>query len=72
MSIREQTARAELRTRREDFIVFGAPLIGEEEIAEVVDTPRSGWPSTGPKAKRVERAINIGLAITLALALVGG
>jgi dTDP-4-amino-4,6-dideoxygalactose transaminase len=36
-------------------IVFGAPLIGEEEIAEVVDTLRSGWLGTGPKTKRFER-----------------
>ena len=35
-------------------IVFGAPLIGEEEIAEVVDTLRSGWIGTGPKTKRFE------------------
>lgn len=42
------------RTRREDFIVFGAPLIGEEEIDEVVDTIRSGWLSTGPKTKLFE------------------
>lgn len=36
-------------------IVFGAPLIGEEEITEVVDTLRSGWIGTGPKTKRFER-----------------
>lgn len=35
-------------------IVFGAPLIGEEEIAEVVDTLRSGWLGTGPKANQFE------------------
>jgi dTDP-4-amino-4,6-dideoxygalactose transaminase len=35
-------------------ITFGAPLIGEEEIAEVVDTLRSGWLGTGPKTKRFE------------------
>ncbi|MBI3942878.1 MAG: DegT/DnrJ/EryC1/StrS aminotransferase family protein, partial [Chloroflexi bacterium] len=39
---------------RPDFLVFGAPLIGEEEIAEVVDTLRSGWLGTGPKVKRFE------------------
>jgi dTDP-4-amino-4,6-dideoxygalactose transaminase len=32
------------------------PDIGEEEIAEVVDTLRSGWITTGPKAKRFEEA----------------
>lgn len=36
------------------FIPFALPDIGEEEIAEVADTLRSGWLSTGPKAKRFE------------------
>ena len=31
------------------------PLIGEEEIAEVVDTLRSDWITTGPKVKRFEQ-----------------
>jgi dTDP-4-amino-4,6-dideoxygalactose transaminase len=35
-------------------VVFGAPFVGEEEIAEVVDTLRSGWLGTGPKTKRFE------------------
>ena len=37
------------------FIPFALPDIGEAEIAEVVDTLRSGWGTTGPKAKRFER-----------------
>jgi dTDP-4-amino-4,6-dideoxygalactose transaminase len=36
------------------FLPFALPQIGEEEIAEVVDTLRSGWVTTGPKAKRFE------------------
>jgi dTDP-4-amino-4,6-dideoxygalactose transaminase len=36
------------------FLPFALPEIGEEEIAEVVDTLRSGWVTTGPKAKRFE------------------
>ena len=36
------------------FIPFALPDIGEAEIAEVVDTLRSGWVTTGPKAKRFE------------------
>src|SRR5579884_3765044 len=28
---------------RERFLVFGEPYVGEEEIAEVVNTLRSGW-----------------------------
>ena len=37
------------------FLPFAQPEIGEEEIAEVVDTLRSGWITTGPKAKRFEQ-----------------
>jgi dTDP-4-amino-4,6-dideoxygalactose transaminase len=36
------------------FVPFHVPGIGEEEIAEVVDTLRSGWLTTGPKTKRFE------------------
>jgi dTDP-4-amino-4,6-dideoxygalactose transaminase len=36
------------------FLPFAMPDIGDEEIAEVVDTLRSGWVTTGPKAKRFE------------------
>jgi len=38
----------------EPFLPFGLPDIGEDEIAEVVDTLRSGWITTGPKARRFE------------------
>ena len=38
------------------FLPFALPEIGDEEIAEVVDTLRSGWITTGPKAKRFEQA----------------
>ncbi|HBG30125.1 MAG TPA: UDP-4-amino-4,6-dideoxy-N-acetyl-beta-L-altrosamine transaminase, partial [Gammaproteobacteria bacterium] len=40
---------------RERFLTFGAPLIGEAEIDEVVDSLRSGWLGTGPKVARFER-----------------
>lgn len=38
------------------FLPFALPEIGDDEIAEVVDTLRSGWVTTGPKAKRFEQA----------------
>jgi dTDP-4-amino-4,6-dideoxygalactose transaminase len=38
------------------FLPFALPEIGEEEIAEVVDTLRSGWVTTGPKTRRFEQA----------------
>ncbi len=36
------------------FLPFALPDIGEAEIAEVVDSLRSGWITTGPKTKRFE------------------
>lgn len=36
------------------FLPFALPDIGEEEIAEVVTSLRSGWVTTGPKAKQFE------------------
>ncbi len=37
---------------RDTFLPFAPPLIGEEEIEEVIDTLRSGWLTSGPKTKR--------------------
>ena len=36
------------------FLPFALPEIGDDEIAEVVDTLRSGWVTTGPKTRRFE------------------
>ncbi|MEX0801339.1 MAG: DegT/DnrJ/EryC1/StrS family aminotransferase [Dehalococcoidia bacterium] len=41
-------------TVRSEFLVFGSPVIGDAEIAEVVDSLRSGWIGTGPKVHRFE------------------
>nr|WP_206026587.1 DegT/DnrJ/EryC1/StrS family aminotransferase [Rubrivivax benzoatilyticus] len=45
------------RNRRvtQPFLPFALPEIGEDEIAEVVDTLRSGWVTTGPKARCFEQ-----------------
>ena len=40
---------------RNSFLPYCLPLIGEEEIAEVADSLRSGWVTTGPKVKRFEQ-----------------
>jgi len=45
------------RPRRESFLPFSRPTIGEEEIASVVETLRSGWITTGPKAARFEEEL---------------
>lgn len=39
----------------ERFLIFGAPQIGDEEIAEVEAVLRSGWLGTGPRVARFER-----------------
>ncbi len=36
------------------FLPFALPDIGDEDIAEVVDTLKSGWITTGPKTRRFE------------------
>jgi len=40
---------------KEDFLVFGSPLIEEEEVSEVVECLHSGWIGTGPKVNQFER-----------------
>lgn len=40
--------------KRKEFLVFGKPFVGEEEIEEVVNTLRSGWWGTGPKTQLFE------------------
>ena len=37
------------------FLPFHIPDIGDDEIAEVVDSLRTGWLTTGPKTKRFEQ-----------------
>lgn len=43
--------------KREKYLVFGSPLIGDEEIGEVVDCLKTGWLGTGPKVARFEKAM---------------
>lgn len=42
---------------RENFLIFGSPTIGDAEIAEVVDSMRSGWIGTGAKVQRFENML---------------
>ena len=44
-------------TDRKMNISFSPPDISEEEIHEVIDTLRSGWITTGPKVKKLERLL---------------
>jgi dTDP-4-amino-4,6-dideoxygalactose transaminase len=45
------------RPARREFLPFSPPLVGEEEIREVVDTLRSPWITTGPKTRRFEEEL---------------
>ncbi|MEU3904080.1 DegT/DnrJ/EryC1/StrS family aminotransferase [Streptomyces goshikiensis] len=48
---------------------WNRPLIGEDEIAEVLDTLRSGWLTHGPKATRLEHAVRERLGVEDAFAV---
>ncbi|MBK6899718.1 MAG: DegT/DnrJ/EryC1/StrS aminotransferase family protein [bacterium] len=54
---------------RDTFLPFSPPYIGDEEIAEVVDSLRSGWITTGPKTKRFEKEFAAYVGAPAALAL---
>src|SRR5262245_10249915 len=43
-----------MRTRRSTRLGFQPPAIGDEEIAAVAETLRSGWLTTGPRAALLE------------------
>jgi dTDP-4-amino-4,6-dideoxygalactose transaminase len=46
---------AKTNERRATMLGFQPPAIGEEEIAAVAETLRSGWLTTGPRAAELER-----------------
>src|SRR5581483_10364311 len=54
------------------FLDFHVPSIGEEEIAEVVETLRSGWLTTGERAARLEREFAARVGSRHALAVSSG
>lgn len=54
---------------RAEFLPFGVPAIGEEEIAEVVDTLRSGWIGQGKKVARFEHAFAEAVEAPIAIAV---
>lgn len=57
------------RAERNDFLVFGRPLIGEEEMAEVQATLESGWIGTGPRVARFEEDFKTYLGASQAVAM---
>jgi dTDP-4-amino-4,6-dideoxygalactose transaminase len=44
-----------LSRRRETFLSFQPPAVGEEEIEAVAETIRSGWLTTGPRTAELEQ-----------------
>ncbi len=42
--------------KRDQFLVFGNPMIEQDEIDDVVDSMKSGWLGTGPKVIRFQEA----------------
>jgi dTDP-4-amino-4,6-dideoxygalactose transaminase len=59
-------------TRRETMLGFQPPAIGDEEIAAVAETLRSGWLTTGPRAAELERRMAEYLLAEHVLALASG
>lgn len=57
---------------RQSFLPFSPPQVGDEEIAEVVRTLRSGWLTTGPRVKLFEDRFGEFVQAQGALALSSG
>jgi dTDP-4-amino-4,6-dideoxygalactose transaminase len=55
-SVPDQPPVPNVRVSQPAPLPYNRPDIGEEEIAEVVATLRSGWLTTGPRTKRLEQA----------------
>lgn len=54
---------------REKFLSFSLPLIGDEEIQEVVETLKSGWLTSGPRVRQFEQEFRAAVGAPSALAL---
>jgi dTDP-4-amino-4,6-dideoxygalactose transaminase len=54
---------------RREFLSFSPPLIGQEEIDEVVASLRSGWITTGPRVERFQEDFKTFIGAPASLAL---
>jgi dTDP-4-amino-4,6-dideoxygalactose transaminase len=62
----------DVSARRETMLGFQPPAIGDEEIAAVSETLRSGWLTTGPRAAELERRMAEYLEAEHVLAVASG
>jgi dTDP-4-amino-4,6-dideoxygalactose transaminase len=63
---------SKLSSRRETLLGFQPPAVGDDEIAAVTETLRSGWLTTGPRAAELERRMSEYLEAEHVLALASG
>ena len=54
---------------RSSYLVFGSPIIQEDEIEAVISTLKSGWIGTGPKVHQFEEEIKNYLGVKHAVAV---
>ena len=62
----------DVSARRDTFLSFQPPAIGEEEIEAVSETLRSGWLTTGPRTAELERRFAEYVEAKHALAVASG
>src|SRR4051812_30104981 len=63
---------SKLSSRRETLLGFQPPAVGDEEVAAVAETIRSGWLTTGPRSAELERRMAEYLEAEHVLALASG
>jgi dTDP-4-amino-4,6-dideoxygalactose transaminase len=61
-----------MRTRRSTPLGFQPPAIGDEEVAAVAETLRSGWLTTGPRTALLEERVAAYLEVEHVLAVASG
>ncbi|MGA2470260.1 MAG: DegT/DnrJ/EryC1/StrS family aminotransferase [Solirubrobacteraceae bacterium] len=65
-------AEANAAGERGEAVVFGAPLIEQASIDEVVDTLRSGWIGAGPRVARFEQMLEAYLDVPHVVCVASG